>query len=213
MYTLTLQKDNSAAKSDLNNPLRPKFDSRPWALTSIMLPKAPDAELLKDPNPLIEAFSNYQLIHLEGRIDSDLQNEVAFKLTPDSIEALIKYNKDIHCVNIAATTYNWPEKELQVKRIHAEFIQVINEFVYKTDPSALERPEGDDAGELQCGKSEEVKNNIMGLFLPLFPLHHPIMNELDIEGKGVREEVLYCTIDLARILYPLLLISMIGRFW
>jgi hypothetical protein len=50
-----------------------------------------------------------------------LQNEVAFKLTPDSIEALIEYYKDIHCVDIAANTYEWSEKEVQVKKIHEEF--------------------------------------------------------------------------------------------
>lgn len=143
-----------------------------WTLTSIMLPKAPDAELRTDPNPLIEALFNYQLIHIEAyivHVDLVLRNEVAFKLTPDSIEALIEYHKDIHCVDIAANTYNWSEKELQVKKIHTEFIQAINKFVYRTHATALEGLEEDGAGELLCGKSEEVKNNIMGLFLPLLP--------------------------------------------
>ena len=56
-----------------------------------MLPKAPDAELRKDPNPLIEALFNYQLIHIEAyivHVDLVLRNEVAFKLMPDSIESL-----------------------------------------------------------------------------------------------------------------------------
>ncbi len=98
-----------------------------------------------------------------------LRNEVAFKLTPDSIESLIEYHKDIHCVDISANTYSWSEKELQVKKLHEEFIQAINRFVYRTHVSALEGLEEDGAGELLCGKSEEVKHNIMGLFLPLLP--------------------------------------------
>jgi hypothetical protein len=58
-----------------------------WVLASIMLPKAPDADLRKDSNPLIEALFNYQLLHVEAYIvyvDMALQNEVAFKLTPVS---------------------------------------------------------------------------------------------------------------------------------
>lgn len=143
-----------------------------WTLTSIMLQKAPESELRKDSNPLIEALFNYQLIHVEAyivHVDLVLRNEVAFKLTPDTIDTLIEYHKDIYCVDMTANTYNWSEKELQVKKIHDEFIQAINKFVYRTHATALEGLEEDGAGELLCGKSEEVKNSIMGLFLPLLP--------------------------------------------
>jgi len=137
-----------------------------------MLQKAPEADLRKDPNPLIEALFNYQLIHIEAyivHVDMVLRNEVAFKLTPDSIEALIEFHKEVHCVDISANTYSWSEKDLQVKKLHEEFIQAINKFVYRTHVSALEGLEEDGAGELLCGKSEEVKTNLMGLFLPLLP--------------------------------------------
>jgi hypothetical protein len=80
-----------------------------------MLPNAPVSELCKDSNPLIEALFNLQLVYIEAyivHVNMVLWNEVAFKLTPDSIEALIDYHKEIHCVNIAASTYNWLEKEL-----------------------------------------------------------------------------------------------------
>lgn len=143
-----------------------------WTLTSIMLQKAPEADLRKDDNPLVEALFNYQLVHVEAyivHVDMVLRNEVAFKLTPDSIESLIEYHKEVHCVDISANTYSWSEKELQVKKIHEEFIQAINKFVYRTHVSALEGLEEDGQGELLCGKSEEVKSNIMNLFLPLLP--------------------------------------------
>ncbi|KAK4213050.1 hypothetical protein QBC37DRAFT_464656 [Rhypophila decipiens] len=71
-----------------------------WTLASLMVPKAPEADLKKDSNPLIEAIFNYQLIHLEAyivHVDMVLRNEVAYKLTPDTIESLIEYHKDIHC--------------------------------------------------------------------------------------------------------------------
>jgi hypothetical protein len=136
-----------------------------------MLSKAPE-QRREDSNPLVEALFNYQLIHVEAyivHVDMVLRNEVAFKLTPDTIETLIEYHKEVHCLDIAASTYEWSEKEQQVKKMHEDFIQAINKFVYRTHVTALEGLEEDGAGELLCGKSEEVKNNIMGLFLPLLP--------------------------------------------
>jgi hypothetical protein len=137
-----------------------------------MLPKAPESELRKDSNPLIEAIFNYQLLHLEAyivHVDMVLRNEVAYKLTPDTIESLIEYHKDIHCVNAKANTYDWSEKEQQCKKLHEDFIQAINKFVFRTHVSALEGLEEDGAGELLSGKSEEVKTNVMALIKPLLP--------------------------------------------
>ncbi|EOO02746.1 hypothetical protein UCRPA7_1726 [Phaeoacremonium minimum UCRPA7] len=125
-----------------------------WTLASLMVAKAPDSELRKDSNPLVEALFNYQLIHVEAyivHVDMVLRNEVAYKLTPDTIESLIEYHKDIHCVNAKASTYDWSEKEQQCKKLHEDFIQAINKFVYRTHVSALEGLEEDGAGELLCG--------------------------------------------------------------
>jgi hypothetical protein len=143
-----------------------------WTLASLLLPKAPESELRKDANPLIEALFNYQVIHLEAyivHVDMVLRNEVAYKLTPETIESLIEYHKDIHCVNSKANTYDWSEKEQQCKKLHDDFVQAINKFVFRTHASALEGLEEDGAGELLGGKSEEVKNNILGLIKPLLP--------------------------------------------
>ncbi len=137
-------------------------------LTSIVMPKAPDADLRKDSNPLAEALFNYRTIHIEGyivHIDLVLQNEVAFKLTPDSIESLIEYHKDVHCVNISADNYEESQREFPIEELHKEFVQAINRFVYATPASALEGLDDDGSGELLCGKSEEVKDKIMALLL------------------------------------------------
>jgi len=137
-----------------------------------MLPKAPESELRKDSNPLVEAIFNYQLLHLEAyivHVDMVLRNEVAYKLTPDTIETLIEYHKDIHCVNAKAHTYDWSEKEQQCKKLHEDFIQAINKFVFRAHVSALEGLEEDGAGELLGGKSDEVKKAINNLFKPLLP--------------------------------------------
>jgi len=143
-----------------------------WTLTSIMLPKAPESQLRKDANPLIEALFNYQLVHVEAyivHVDMVLRNEVAFKLTTDSSDSLVEYHKEIHCVDTKASTYEWSEKEQQCKKLHEDFIQAINKFVFRTHVTALEGLEEGGAGELLCGKSEEVKTNIMALMKPLLP--------------------------------------------
>ncbi|KAI1331230.1 hypothetical protein F5Y16DRAFT_296510 [Xylariaceae sp. FL0255] len=144
-----------------------------WTLASLMLPKSPESELRRDPNPLVEALFNYQIIHIEAyivHVDMVLRNEVAYKLTPDTIESLIEYHKDIYCVDAKADSYDWPEKEQHAKKLHEDFIQAINKFVYRTHVSALEGLEEEGAGELLCGKSEEIKNSVMGLInKPLLP--------------------------------------------
>lgn len=143
-----------------------------WTLCSIMLPKAPDSELRRDSNPLIEALFNYQLIHIEAyvvHVDMVSQNEVAFKLTPETIESLIEYHKDIYSIDTAANTWNWSDKEVQLKKLQEEFVQAVNKFVFRTNAFALEGLEEDGAGELLQGGSDEVKSAINGLFVPLLP--------------------------------------------
>lgn len=144
-----------------------------WTMASLMFPKAPDSKLRKDDHPLTEAMFNFEMLHIEAyvvHIDMISQHEVAFKLTPDTIESLIDYHKDIYCIDIsAAYTYSWPEKESQIQKIHEEYVQAINRFVFRTSSRALEGMEEDGAGELLDGRSEDVKNAIMHLFMPLLP--------------------------------------------
>ncbi|KXJ94232.1 hypothetical protein Micbo1qcDRAFT_42600 [Microdochium bolleyi] len=144
-----------------------------WTLASLMLAKSPEAELRQDDNPLVEALFNYELVHVEAyivHVDMVLRNEVAYKLTPDTIEALIEHHKDVYCVDSKAATYDWPEKEQQAKKLHEDFVQAVNKFVFRTHVSALEGLEEEGAGELLCGKSEEVKSAILALMTkPLLP--------------------------------------------
>jgi hypothetical protein len=143
-----------------------------WSLCSIMLPKAPESELRKDPNPLIEALFNYQLLHIEAyvvHVDMVSQNEVVFKLTPETIDSLVDYHKEIYSVDTAANTWSWSEKDQQLKKLQEEFVQTVNRFVFRTNALALEGMEEDGAGELLCGRSDEVRTAIMNLFVPLLP--------------------------------------------
>lgn len=147
-------------------------ESAIWTLCTLCLPKAPEAELVKDPNPLIEGLFNFEMIYVEAyvvHVDMVSQHEVAFKLTPETITTLVEYHKNVHCVDTKASTYNWSEKEVQLKKLQDDFYQAANKFVYRTSDNALEGLEEDGAGELLVGRAEEVKNAIMGMFLPLLP--------------------------------------------
>ena len=143
-----------------------------WSLCSFMVFKAPDAELRKDANPLVEAIFNYQVIHIEAyvvHVDMVLQHEMSFKLMPETIQALTEYHKDVYMVDVFPSTWQWPEKEAQLDKLQEEFVQAINRYVFRTGARALEGMEEEGAGELLEGRGEEVKNAIMGLFHPLLP--------------------------------------------
>ncbi|OWY50694.1 uncharacterized protein AALT_g11865 [Alternaria alternata] len=143
-----------------------------WSLCSIMVPKAPDSELRKDPNPLVEALFNYQLIHIEAYVvlvDMVSQHEMAFKLTDKTIDALVEYHKDVYSVDVSASTCEYAEREQQLEELKENFVQAINRFVFRTDVKALEELGKDGAGELLEGRGERVKNAVMALFRPLHP--------------------------------------------
>ncbi|KAF4967379.1 hypothetical protein FSARC_5058 [Fusarium sarcochroum] len=123
-----------------------------WTLTSLMLAKTPRSEFKQDGNnPLVEAIMNYELVHIDAYtvyVDMVYCNEVAFKLTPETIDALVKYHRDIHCVDVMADTHDWAGKKQECKKLHENFVQDINKFVFYTPVSTLEGLEEGGAGEL-----------------------------------------------------------------
>jgi hypothetical protein len=137
-----------------------------------MVPKSPETELRKDSNPLVEALFNYQLVHIEAyvvHVDMVSQDEVAFKLTQDTIDSLVEHHKEVFSIDTAANTWTWNDKDQQLKKLQEEFVSAANKFVYRTSVQALEGMEDEGAGELLCGRGEEVKAAISSLFVPLLP--------------------------------------------
>ena len=110
-------------------------------------------------------------------VDMVSQHEITFRLTPETIETLVDYHKDIYSVDVSVKTYDWPEKEAQLKKMQEEFVHAANEFVFCTGVLALEGLEDGGAGELLQGRSEVVKNAITNLFLPLIS-PPPALSEL-----------------------------------
>ncbi|KAI0389818.1 hypothetical protein F5Y17DRAFT_99431 [Xylariaceae sp. FL0594] len=141
-----------------------------WTLASLMLPKHPESEVQSDPD---SSTPSYSLIHIEAyivHVDMVLRHEVAYKLTPDTIEALVEHHKDVFTVDAKAGQYDWPDKEKHAKKLHEDFVQAINKYVYRTKVNALEGLEEEGAGELLEGRSEDVKNSILALLRkPLLP--------------------------------------------
>ncbi|KAG0159299.1 hypothetical protein PDIDSM_6821 [Penicillium digitatum] len=172
--TVTLKRVNRV-KRPLNNVIQhtrcltEKLSSKNaiWTLCSMMCTKAPQSELEKNENQLWEALHNHQIIHIEAyvvHVDMVSRNEVAFKLTPETIESLVDFHKDVYLVDAAANTHNW------------KFVQAANKFVYRANAQALEGLEEDGAGELLSGRSEEAKAAIGKLFVPLVAPSPPVVD-------------------------------------
>ncbi|KAJ3453086.1 hypothetical protein MRS44_018741 [Fusarium solani] len=134
-----------------------------WTLASIMLPSTPEADFKGDANNLfVGAIMNYKIIHIEGYvvcIDMVLRNKLTYKLTKDTIDTLIEHHREVYCVDVANTC----DGEQRCKKLHEEFVQTINKFVFHADVSALEGLEEGGTGELLNGESEKVKNKILSL--------------------------------------------------
>ncbi|KAG5982627.1 hypothetical protein E4U55_001640 [Claviceps digitariae] len=140
-----------------------------WTLASLMLPNFPQTDMPTEP---LEQLFSYQVLHIEAyivHVDMILRNEVAFKLTRDTIDALVDYHSKIHCADAKANTFEWSGKDRQCKKLHDDFVQAINKFVFRTHVSVLEGLEEEGAGEFLSSKTEEVKNHLMGLMKPLLP--------------------------------------------
>ncbi|KAI8648152.1 hypothetical protein LRP88_00071 [Fusarium phalaenopsidis] len=137
-----------------------------WILTSIMLPKTPEADFKREANnPLVEAIMNYEIIHIEGYvvcIDMVWRNKVTYKLTEGTIGTLIEHHKEVCCVDVA-NTCGWRDGGQWCKELHENFVQAINKFVFHADVSALEGLEEGGTGELLDDKREKVKNEILSL--------------------------------------------------
>ncbi|KAH1294041.1 hypothetical protein KXV81_006514 [Aspergillus fumigatus] len=128
----------------------------------------------------------YQTIHIEAYVvyvDMAYANAVAFKLTPETINTLVKLHRDVYSVCAWLNTWQWSEKENQMRQLQEQFNQDVNRFIFYTDALALEGIDEDGAGELLGGRSDVAKAKVKSLFIPLQPPYpealrvlHAVMN-------------------------------------
>ncbi|KAK5216256.1 hypothetical protein LTR47_011959, partial [Exophiala xenobiotica] len=131
-----------------------------------MVPNAPETDLRRESNPLVEGLFNFCSIHIEAyvvHVDMVFHHELALKLTQDTIDSLVRYHKDIFLVDSAAKTCSWTKKEQPLQRLRENFVQAVNKYVHRTNVHVLEGMEAEGAGELLCGRSDEVRAAIMRL--------------------------------------------------
>ncbi|GFF63313.1 hypothetical protein IFM51744_11118 [Aspergillus udagawae] len=76
-----------------------------WTLCSVIFPKVPQAQ---------DVGLQYQMIHIEAYVvyvDMAYANTVAFKLTPETINTLVKFHRDVYSVYAWLSTWEWSGKE------------------------------------------------------------------------------------------------------
>lgn len=97
---------------------------------------------------------HYETIHINGYaddLDTYCLGEVAFKLTPETINDLLGINKAMWFLN--------PE----------ELSTALKAFIYMTDANVLYNLDSEGTGELDANEAEIVKTQIMGILPALHP--------------------------------------------
>ncbi|TLD03365.1 uncharacterized protein PgNI_12247 [Pyricularia grisea] len=110
-----------------------------------------------------ESDPEFYLVDIEANIVLvDIPcDEVVFKLTSNTTDALIKYYQDVYCVDA--------EEKEQHKRLREDFIEAINRYTFRMPAVVLDGLEKDSAGEPLCGQSRNVKTRILNLMERLSP--------------------------------------------
>ena len=141
-----------------------------WTLCSVLIPKSPEADSLRSLDSAL-AIHCWRMIHVEAYIvyvDLETQDELAFKLTPETIEELIEHHSEVISSNAVHKNEDWANEAAQ-RKLHEEFVQSINQFIYRTRTSVLQGLDEDGTGELLARHSNRVKDAITKLFVPLSP--------------------------------------------
>ncbi|KXH51412.1 hypothetical protein CNYM01_13738 [Colletotrichum nymphaeae SA-01] len=137
-----------------------------WYLACITAPIPSEPELRQSSNQDIERLSDFRLIHIKASIihvDMRDRDEVAFKLTTESINSLVEYYERSHRVGPVAKTHERSGNDRVRIKVCNDFTRAIKEFVYRTHVYALEGLEEHGAGELLVDDSEEVKEIILSM--------------------------------------------------
>lgn len=141
-----------------------------WTLCWLSLPKSPEADLWIGVDSAL-AIHYWHMINIEAYIiyvDLEL-DMVVFKLTPETIKALVDYHKEVFLIDTAKNTEDRPGKEAQLIKLGKEFVRAASQYVYRTKTSVLEGLDVGGTGELLVYDSRRVKRSITNLFVPLRP--------------------------------------------
>lgn len=110
-----------------------------WILASIMLLAAPDVKPLEHSDLSVKAPTESRVIHIRGKVlyvDLVECQEVCFKLTDETIEALLDYYDEVHCANLSGITYN--DIEARLEKAKNEYHRAIHAFVLRIKKQCLQ---------------------------------------------------------------------------
>lgn len=114
-----------------------------------MLPTAPDDEFLDDSDSPVEAPTANEVIHIRGKViyvDLVECHEVCFKLTDETIEALLDYHDKVHCTNLKTSGITYNDIEAHLEKAKNEYHRAIHAFVFRTKKECLQEIEDDGWG-------------------------------------------------------------------
>ena len=141
-----------------------------WTLCSVLIPKSPEADSLRNLDSAL-AIHCWRMIHVEAYIvyvDLETRDELVFKLTSETIEELIEHHSEVISSNAVHKNEDWADEAAQ-RKLHEEFVQSINQFIYRTGTCVLQDLDEGGTGELLAEHSNGVKDAIANLFVPLSP--------------------------------------------
>lgn len=133
-----------------------------WQLASVVLPSGSG----ENPN---ERAGYCDGIHIQAKvlyIDFAQSQQVCFKLTIDTIDALKKHHRALCRGNFEAHFRGNVKIEENVKILMDNFDRAIEHFVHHVDTVCLDEMEKDGSGELTTQNSTNVKSTILELFGP-----------------------------------------------
>jgi hypothetical protein len=116
-----------------------------------------------------QCSGSWKTIQIQTRVlyvDFVQSQQVCFKLTAGTVEALIKHHRNVCCDNVKAYSYANMATEIGVKALMESFELAIEGFVFWTETNCLEKMKEDGSGELTTHHSTQVELAILKLLEP-----------------------------------------------
>ena len=129
-----------------------------WTLCSVELFKAPHTELAENQNHMFDMAPTYQAISIQAYVVYVHYDQVLFKLSPETIEALVDSHREF------LSTDTGGKIEAQAENWHQAFIQATNKFIHTADLQVLKKLKKNGAGILPHRQGSQVKAAITTLY-------------------------------------------------
>lgn len=134
-----------------------------WLLASIMISGRQSTQP-------IAGLGDWELLQIRAKVlcvDFVESQQVRFKLTASTIEAITEYHRDRCRNNLGAHSSYGVDEGAEIEVLTSAFEQAISGLTFGTGTDCLEDIQGDGSGELPPPDSSKVKSAILKLFEPL----------------------------------------------